>query len=92
MWLAAKYLGLPPDLLISSQRLGAMPEPEKPKRLSMDAATQRAVARMGTRPKCSCLDAQYTVAKLGRPRIEVTRVRITDSGRAAIGSGPYNGR
>ena len=36
--------------------------------------------------------ASVTVEKLGRPRIEITRVTITDSGRAAIGSGPYNGR
>jgi len=36
--------------------------------------------------------ASVTVEKLGGTRIEVTRVSITDSGRAAIGSDPHNGR
>jgi hypothetical protein len=32
----------------------------KPKLLSMAPATQRAAARTGKRPLCSCLDGQYT--------------------------------
>ena len=37
----------------------AMTNNSKPKLTSMDPATERAVARTGLRPRCSCLDAQY---------------------------------